>query len=281
MYYGTHVSIKKGIFSAPSVASEMKQTTFQMYTRSPRAWQAKKLDKETCERFKIERKKHKFEKVVVHMPYLPNLSNSDSKAKELSHAVLLEEISRCDMLEVDYLVLHCGSHKGKGIRSGIDTIIEHLIDACNHAKTVTLLLENSSGSKNSVGSKFGELAEIMERVGSDRLQICLDTCHTHVAGYNLSSGKALNTLDKIAENIKLNKIQVLHINDAKGKVGSLKDRHEHIGRGTIGEQGFIEFFTHPSLISRKLPLILETPINEFGNDAKNLGALRKIVGKAN
>ena len=281
MYYGTHVSIKKGISTTPALATEMKQTTFQMYTRSPRAWKTKKLTKETCEKFQSEKKKHNFKRVVVHMPYLPNLSSDAVKTSELSLEVLMQEVARCDMLGVDYLVLHCGSHKGKGLKSGLAKITEHLTIACAQAKKVTLLLENSAGSKNSVGSKFDELAEIIQRVNSRKLQICLDTCHTHAAGYNLSEGNALNTLDTINESVGLNKVQVVHINDAKGEVGSLKDRHEHIGQGTIGMEGFIQFFTHKSITSRKLPLILETPINELGDDHRNLRVLREVVASAN
>ncbi len=270
------MSIKGGVQNAPVHAQQMDQTTFQFYTRNARSWKAKPLEESSVKQFKLRREKLGFEKIVVHMPYLPNLSNIDADSQEKTRDTLLSEIARCEVLGVDYLVLHLGSHKGKGSEVGIKSVIEHLNSVPE--SPVTLLLENTSGSKNAVGSDFNEISVIFD--GLDRpsnFGVCLDTCHTHVAGYNLSGEHTSDTLDTISSEIDLNLIKVVHVNDALGEAGSKRDRHWHIGLGTIGMEGFQNFFSYPHFKAQHLPLILETPITEERDDPGNLRVLREIV----
>ena len=278
MLFGTHVSIKGGVQNAPVYAQEMKQTTFQFYTRNARSWKAKPLMEEAVTEFKKRRLELGFEKIVVHMPYLPNLSNVEEESIRRTRETLLSEIERCARLEVDFLVLHLGSHKGAGSERGIKNVITHL-NAVPYTD-VTLLLENTAGSKNAVGSDFREIAQIFDELDRpNNFGVCLDTCHTHAAGYDLSAEHTNESLDLIHSQLDLRKVKIIHVNDAIAEAGSHRDRHWHIGLGTIGMQGFRNFFHHEQIRDSDLPLILETPITEERDDLGNLKVLRNIVNE--
>jgi deoxyribonuclease IV len=248
-----------------------------MYTRSPRMWDTIPLKKEDVKKFTNIKKKFGFSSIVVHMPYLPNLANSvDLVNHNKTRLTLLEEIKRVEVIEADFLVCHLGSHKGKGKEKGIKTIVEHLEAAINIEPNVKILLENSAGSKNSIGETFKEINSILEQI-SDRSKIgvCLDTCHTHAAGYDLNAKNIHNTIEIIESEIGLNSINVVHLNDIRGSLGSNKDRHEHIGIGDIGLDGFREFLRIKSF--RSLPIILETPQDDFRIDKDNLQVVKTLL----
>ena len=224
--------------------------------------------------------------VVVHMPYLPNLSAPDGTSYNKSVNVLTEEIQRCSTIHIHYLVLHLGSTLGKGSDSGIS----QLVKACNFAfdkyyrssekqrgnNSLTILLENSAGQKNSIGSKFEEIRIILDKLNSRKFGICLDTCHAFAAGYDLRTEFGVNTtMDQFHKIIGLKELKMVHLNDSKDKINSNRDRHEHIGLGKIGEKGFRTLFKNMAI--RKLPVIMETPNDERRYDSDNLKALLDFI----
>ncbi len=197
---------------------------------------------------------------------------------KLSRSSLKEEVKRCDSLGIDYLVTHLGSHMGKGSMFGVGNVAE----ACNEAldasrgRTV-LLLENMAGQKNCVGARFEELKLILDRVRKRRrIGVCLDTCHSFAAGFDLTSKPAVEqTLSLFDELVGLREIRVVHLNDSKGSLGSALDRHEHIGMGRIGNGGFEAFLHYDSVTD--LPLLMETPVDERRTDAQNMRLVRKLA----
>lgn len=282
MYFGAHFSIQGGFHIAAEKAKEMGCTTFQIFTRSSRIWKSKPLDPELVAKFRETVEKLSLNKPVVHLPYLPNFSTDDPPIFEKSHNSLKEEILRCDALGIPLLVIHIGSHKGKGLEHGISNVISHLDKVQEElAKTgVNVCLETMAGTKNSTGSRFEEIGRILDGVNDDRqLAICFDTAHVFAAGYDIRTPEAVDeTLDAFDNHIGLDRLKVIHCNDSKADFGGGKDRHEHIGSGFIGESGFKAFFSNRKISSLDIPVILETPIDERGNHETDLNALREIVG---
>ena len=213
------------------------------------------------------------------MPYLPNLASSRDEVYAKSVQALTTELERCRMLGLAYLVTHLGSHLGAGRQSGLERIIAALQTALDDSRGQTmLLLENSSGTRNSMGSTFEEIADILEALAGERerLGVCLDTCHLHASGYDLGSSLALeSTLDRFKGCIGMDRLHLIHLNDCRGGMGAHLDRHEHIGLGQIGEEGFRAILTHPMLSCR--PMILETPQDDRRDDGGNLEAARRLA----
>lgn len=278
MLLGVHVSIAGSIDKAVDRAREMGCTTFQIFTRNPRGWKFSPLNPEDINAFVKKLKLHGFKLSVAHMPYLPNISSPLDETYEKSLEVLKTELQRCGQLKINYLVTHLGSHLGKGLDIGL----KRVIDACNQSlssvsNNVMLLLEITSGTKNSVGHEFGQIKFIIDNVEQkDRVGVCFDTCHAFAAGYDLRNEKAVNeTLRLFDEIIGLSKLKVIHMNDSKGKLGSHLDRHEHIGLGFIGEEGFRAILNHKAI--RELPLILETHVDSKRDWVGNLKKVRELA----
>ncbi|MCF8885483.1 MAG: deoxyribonuclease IV [Nitrososphaerota archaeon] len=277
MLLGAHVSISGTIDKAVDRAVELKCTTFQIFTRNPRGWKAKKLTDEEVEDFREKMKKYGFRVAVSHMPYLPNISSPQQQTFKKSVKSLIEEFERTNLLGLNYLVVHIGSHLGKGLDVGIKRAAEAVNTALSKVEgSVMILLENMAGQKNSVGSRFEDVKRILNLIEyPDRVGVCLDTCHAFAAGYDLRTREAIdNTLNDFDQIIGIKLLKVVHINDSKGDLGSHLDRHEHIGMGKIGENGFRELFHHPWI--RDLPLILETPVDSRGDFATNLEKCREL-----
>ena len=285
---GFHVSIAGGISNSVDNALRIGCNAFQIFSRNPRGWAAKQLEIEDVKNFqrKLGRSEIHRKSVFVHMPYLPNLSAPDSILYNKSVNVLTEEIQRCSTLDIHYLVLHLGSTLGKGSDSGIS----QLVKACNFAfdkyyrssekqrgnNSLTILLENSAGQKNSIGSKFEEIRIILDKLNSRKFGICLDTCHAFAAGYDLRTEFGVNTtMDQFHKIIGLKELKMVHLNDSKDKINSNRDRHEHIGLGKIGEKGFRTLFKDMTI--RKLPVIMETPNDEKRYDSDNLKVLLDLI----
>jgi len=277
MLLGAHVSISGSIDKAVDRAKELGCTTFQIFTRNPRGWEAKPLKKKEIEAFKEKFEEAGFKIAVAHMPYLPNIASPDKKAHQKSVKSLIQELKRTGELGLPYLVVHVGSHLGKGLAKGIEQVSKAVNTALSKVDNdVMLLLENMAGQKNSVGSRFEDIKRILNLIeDKKRVGICFDTCHAFAAGYDLRTREAIETtLSDFDHIIGLKKLKVVHINDSKGDLGSGVDRHEHIGLGKIGEKGFFEFVHHP--VIRPLPLILETPVDSRGNFATNLAKLKEL-----
>jgi deoxyribonuclease IV len=275
---GFHVSIVGGISNSVDNALKIGCNAFQIFSRNPRGWAAKPLEEAEAKKFQTKLANSKIQRssVCVHMPYLPNLSSPDSELYNKSIDSLAEEVKRCDMLSIPYLVIHLGSHLGKGSDSGINQVVKACSLAFDHYKSsstqdgnsVTMLFENSAGQKNNIGSKFEEIRVILDKLNSaGEFGVCLDTCHTFAAGYDLRTEDNVNaTIDQFDNTIGLKELKMVHLNDSKDKINSNRDRHEHIGFGNIGKEGFRALFNHKRIM--RLPLIMETPKDNKCDDLK-------------
>jgi len=275
---GFHVSIAGSIDLAVDRALEADCTAFQIFTRNPRSWKYKPLREEEVLAFREKRDKAGFKSVVVHMPYLPNLASPVKSAVKKSRASLTAEMDRSGRLGVDYVVAHIGSHMGKGSLVGVRNVAE----ACNEAldanpNATSLLIENTAGQKNAVGARFEELRMILDGVRqSDRIGVCLDTCHVFAAGFDISSPAGVEEMLRLFDGIiGLDRLKVVHLNDSKGVRGSNLDRHDHVGMGRIGEKGF-RAFLHSDGIAKR-PILMETPQDARRTDADELAYVRALI----
>ena len=278
MKLGVHVSIAGSIDLSITRARSLDLNTFQIFTRNPRGWKFSDLQESAILNFKNKVLSENISTVVCHMPYLPNLSSPKDDVHKMSVQALSSELERCNKLGINYVVTHIGSHLGTGIEKGLERVIKACNTALSNSSNDTMIiLENTAGTKNNVGSKFEELKYIFDNVkDNSRIGFCFDTCHAFAAGYDLSSRKStldtIKTFDKI---IGLKHLKVVHLNDSKGELGNGLDRHQHIGQGHIGEDGFREILKH-SLI-KNLPLILETPIDENFSDKDNIQKIYSLA----
>ena len=275
---GVHVSIAKSIDQAVDRARERNCDTFQIFTRNPRGWKLKKLVPEEATQFRDKMKASAIAPAVAHMPYLPNLSCPKMGLYRKSLKALIIELERCNVLGIPYLVTHLGSHLGKGRAIGLERLVEAIDTAFDASKGKTmLLLENTAGTKNSMGSSFEEIQEIIGHVKEKaRIGVCFDTCHAFGAGYDLRDAESVErTVAELKRTVGLGSLKVVHANDSKGELASRRDRHEHIGMGHIGEQGFRAILHND--VFRRLPLILETPIDKRGTDVTDLRKLRELA----
>ncbi|WP_455369289.1 deoxyribonuclease IV [[Eubacterium] cellulosolvens] len=275
---GLHVSIVNGIDLAVDRAKEKTCNTFQIFTSNPRSWRARSLHINEIIKFKEKLHKYGMEPVFSHIPYLPNFSSTNTVVYTKSVKSLIEELNRCDRLGIPYIIIHLGSHLGKGRKLGLEQITNAIKTAFGSSKGKSiLLLENTAGTKNSMGSSFREIQEIIDQISDKyRLGICFDTCHAFVTGYDLRNTTSISeTIDKLKDEIDFERLKVVHANDSKGKLASNLDRHEHIGKGYIGNKGFSAIL-HTDIF-RRLPIILETPIDNSRDDFKNLARIRKLA----
>jgi len=277
---GAHMSISGSIDQSVDRAKDLGCTTFQIFTGNPRGWDINTLNDDITKLFIEKIKKNNYNKIVTHMPYLPNLATSNDIIFNKSVKTLKNELIKCDKLTIPYLVTHLGSHLGKGIEFGIENVTKALrltLEEVNN--NVKILLENMAGTKNSVGSKFENIIKIIDGVDNqDKLGVCFDTCHAFAAGYELRNLEGIdNTLKNFDETIGINKLKVIHLNDSMGEFNCNRDRHQHIGLGYIGKNGF-KTFVNDSRI-KHLPMILETPINNERDDVGNLLEIKTYLNE--
>lgn len=260
-------------------AKSMGCNVFQIFSRNPRVWRSKPLSPEEAARFRRSLRESGLNLAVDHMPYLPNLASPKEDVYHKSVDTLAEELVRCHALSIPYLVTHLGSHLGTGLEQGTMRIVGALEKAFFAADNeVMLLLENTAGTRNSMGGRFEDLATIIDSLGqnSRRVGVCLDTCHLFASGYELRDSEGLKgTLMCFESTIGLERLKLVHLNDCRGSLGSHLDRHEHIGLGQIGEKGFRTLLRHPFI--RELPMIMETPVDNRRDDLGNLRAARKMA----
>ena len=274
---GLHVSISGTIDQAVDRALELGCDTFQMFTRNPRGWKYKKLKAEEVKEFRRKLESSALTPAVAHMPYLPNLSSPKKVIHNKSVKSLSAELDRCGILGLQYLVTHLGSHMGEGQDLGLERITGAINRAVSeNANEVMLLLENTAGTKNSMGSSFEDLRKILARIDDRRrVGICFDTAHAYAAGYDLHSPRGVEeTLQRFSSVLGFGILKVIHLNDSKGGLGSGRDRHEHIGMGYIGEKGFKALLKNEAV--RNLPFIMETPIDERRDELGNLRKVREL-----
>ena len=277
MRLGLHLSIQGSIDRVVDRAVERNCNTLQMFSRNPRGWHSKKLNPKEVENFKTKLSESGIQPVFIHTPYLLNLASPKDDVYTKSVEALKDELRRAAKLSVPYVVTHLGSHLGHGKSAGFKRIVQAINNSFSTVENnVTLLLENTAGTKNSMGSSFEDIEHIASKIQNrERVGVCFDTSHAFAAGYDLvSRGAVQHTLQRFDEVIGFQKLKLVHLNDSKGGLGSKLDRHEHIGMGKIGENGFRNI-----LQSRlgQLPLILETPIDRRRTDTENLEKVRELA----
>ena len=282
---GFHVSMSGSISNSIKNAENIGCTAFQIFTRNPRSWKAKSLEVQDIEKYKRKINESYIDKkdVVVHMPYLPNLAAPRNNFYFKSREVLAEEIVRCFMLDISYLILHLGSHLGSGVNNGIMQIVSACHFAIDNFNSyyrrhlpLYILLENSAGHKNSIGNKFEEIRILMENLGNKKFGVCFDTCHAFASGYDLrTSEKVIETIKNFNDKISITNLKVLHLNDSKGKINENKDRHEHIGLGSIGKKGFKEILNNKYF--ENIPIIMETPVDKIRGDKENMAIVFELL----
>jgi len=276
---GVHVSIAKSIDLAVDRAKELGCDTFQIFSRSPRGWGYKDLAGGQVKAFREKLAASGIAVPVDHMPYLPNLASPKGEHYRRSVDTLKAELHRSGQLGIPYLVTHLGHYHDEGKEGGYAGVIGAITEAFSAVENdVMLLLETTAGEKNTVGGTFEDIRHILDGVGDpERAGVCFDTCHTFAAGYELRTPAGLGeTMDHFDEVIGLGRLKAVHLNDAKGDLGSHLDRHEHIGLGMIGEKGFRTILRHP--VFTRLPLICETPVDERRDDAGNIRKVRELAG---
>ncbi len=274
---GLHVSIEGEIDQAIDRASERGCNTMQLFTRNPRGWKFKELNSRLVECFRSKLAESNIEPVFSHMPYLSNLASPKEKIYSLSVKSLNTELQRCSQLRIPYVVSHMGSDLGFGKMAALKRIVT-AIDSSLQENIIetTILLENTAGTEHSMGSTFEDIEKVLDRIAEPkRVGVCLDTCHAFAAGYDVTNPTAIRrTLERFEDVIGFDRLKLVHLNDSVGGLGSHLDRHEHIGLGRIGENGFRNIL-HSFL--GQLPLILETPINERRSDIGNLQKVRELA----
>jgi deoxyribonuclease-4 len=278
---GVHTSIAGAVENAAHHAKKIGCDTFQMFSANPRGWRTLDPTPEDCERFRAARARYKLAPVVIHDNYLINLASADVVIRKKSIAAFRRELERAVALGADYLVTHPGSAKDSTPGEAIRTCVESLKRAARGLKLdgLTILIENTAGQGASIGRTFEEVAEIVEGASSELpLGACIDTAHCFEAGYPIHEEKGLReTVRQLEATVGLRRVRVIHANDSKTPFGSRADRHQHIGRGYIGKEGFRRIVRHPRL--RQIPFICETPIDRPGDDRRNLRMMRLLAGE--
>lgn len=277
---GAHMSIAGGLEKAIDHALAVESDAVQIFTKNQRQWKAKPIADDEADLFKQRFAESGLKAVVAHNSYLINLASPKDELWEKSIEALKDELERCEQLEVPFLVAHPGSHTGSGEQAGLDRIVLGLerVHAELPGYKVRTLLETTAGQGTNLGSKFEDLAYIIERSSSpERLGVCFDTCHTFVAGYDCRTAEAYQaTMDEFDRVIGLDQIEAFHFNDAQTELGSKRDRHHLIGAGCIGVEGFRQFM-NDSRFSGK-PALLETDKGEdLAEDRAALKLLRSLV----
>lgn len=270
---GCHLSASKGFTHMGKEAMSIGANTFQFFTRNPRGGKAKDIDEADVKKFLEFAVENNFAKILAHAPYTLNACSADSGIREFAFNTMKDDLMRMEYVPGNLYNFHPGSHVGQGIEKGIELISDMLNKILTPDITTTVLLETMAGKGSEVGSKFEELRAIIDRVElSDKLGVCLDTCHVNDAGYDV-----VNNLDGVLEEfdkiIGIERLCAIHINDSKNPFASHKDRHEKIGEGNIGLDAFERIINHPQL--KDLPFLLETP-NELDGYAKEIEMLKKI-----
>lgn len=277
---GAHVSIAGGVAEAPGRARLIGATTFQLFLGSSNRWFSKAISEEEAGRFREEVAREGFTAPVAHSCYLINLASPEAKTGEMSVAALEEELTRAGQLGVAGVVIHPGAHMGEGEAAGLGRIagrINAIFDKLPDNPT-PILLETTAGQGTCLGWRFEHLAELIERTEDKRrIGVCLDTCHVFAAGYELRTATGVaETLRRFDETIGLGRLRTIHANDSKTPFNAHRDRHEHIGRGSLGEGAFAALLRDPRL--RAVPFILETPKDRDPEDDRmNLETLRRLA----
>jgi deoxyribonuclease IV len=278
---GVHLGTAGGASNAVERAREIGANTFQIFSSSPRMWRAPRLDPKQCERMQALRGVHDVGPLVIHTSYLVNVCSQSEETRKKSVEAFRGEIERALALGAEYLVLHPGSWKGltraEGLKLAAESIRKSMDGLPWQGTRFSILIENTAGAECSLGGSFEQVAELVERLQAHApVGVCLDTCHTHVAGYDVVSAEGYaETMKQVETTTGFDAVRVWHCNDAKAARGSKLDRHEHIGQGTIGVEAFRRLlndarFAHCAFVA-------ETPVDEPGDEERNVKVLKSLV----
>ena len=276
-----HVGTGGGVWTSVGRAVEAGANTFQIFSASPRMWKASPVKAADAAKMQELRAKHDVGPVAIHASYLINLCSQTESVRANSTAAFRGEVERALALGAEFLVLHPGSWKGLTREEGLTLAaqsIERAIDGIDFSgKNFKILIENTAGAEFSLGGKLEQVAELVECLKACApVAVCLDTCHVHVAGYDIVSADGyIETMKLVESTVGFDAVKVWHCNDAKAAMGSKLDRHEHIGEGTIGAEAFRRLlhdkrFAHAAFIA-------ETPVDAPGDEARNVGVLRTLA----
>lgn len=281
MLLGVHVSISGGFDKAIERGTALGCTAIQIFTKNASQWRGKAITAAEAAAFQQARAASAIESIVAHDSYLINLAAPPGENRDKSIAAFVDEMQRCALLGVPYLVMHPGAHLGDGVEVGIERVSAAFTDIFQEVpQSVTVLLENTAGQGSYLGSCFEELAEIIERTPTGRFGICFDTCHAFAAGYDISCPGGYEAVMSDFERILgREQLHLFHLNDSRKGLASHVDRHEGIGSGALGLEAFRAVMTDPRFAA--IPKILETPKGEddFSCDVANLAILRRLAGE--
>lgn len=274
-YIGCHLSASDGFLAMGKTALSIGANTFQFFTRNPRGSKAKAIDPQDVAAFLALAQAHGFGTLLAHAPYTVNPCSKDEHTREFARMTLADDLKRMEHIPGNVYNFHPGSHTGQGMETGICQIAETLNAILTPDIRTTVLLETMSGKGSEVGSRFEELREIIDRVElSDKLGVCLDTCHVSDAGYDIADDPdgVLTEFDRV---IGLDRLRAVHVNDSLNPRSSHKDRHARIGEGCLGAEALGRVVRHPAL--QGLPFVLETP-NELPGYAREIALLKELHG---
>jgi deoxyribonuclease IV len=276
---GVHTSIAGGLPRAVALAETRGCDGFQIFARNPRGWLERGLTREEVSEFRSARERAGLWPLAIHSVYLINLAAQDPVVLARSRAAFRAEIERGVELGADYLVVHPGNPKTASADAGIATAVESIREAARGLKMngLTILIENTAGQGTSIGCNFDQVADILAALDDLPVGVCLDTAHTFASGYDISTEAGFKkTTGAINRSFGFDRIKLIHANDSKVVCGSRVDRHQHIGLGHIGEEAFRRL-TH-NLKFRRIPFILETPVDDERDDRWNIKRLRELSG---
>jgi len=278
---GVHLGTAGGASNAVDKAREIGANTFQFFSSSPRMWRAPKVDPKQAERMRERRAALDVSPAVIHASYLINVCSQNSDVCVKSIAAFRGEIERALAFGADYLVLHPGSWNGltreAGLKLAADSITRAIDGLALQNAGFQILIENTAGAQYSLGGSLEQVAELVELLrGCAPVGVCLDTCHCHVAGYDLVTPEGYEeTMALVSANVGFEAVRVWHCNDAKAPRGSKLDRHEHIGQGTMGVEPFRRLLNDPRFAHAAF--IAETPVDEPGDEERNVRVLKSLV----
>lgn len=278
---GIHTSTAGGVQLAAERAYRLGCNTFQIFSSSPRQWKPYLLRRAQCDEMRSLRQKYGIAPLAIHTNYLVNLAGVNPDFRVKSIEAFRAELERGLALGAEYLVLHPGSFRGSSREEGLDHVAAAIRESANgldlKAGNLTILIENTAGAEYSLGSSFEQVAELLKKLhGLVPVGACIDTCHTHVCGYDIVSESGMNeTMAQLDATVGLKNVAVWHCNDAKAKRGSKLDRHQHVGKGMIGLESFRRLLNDPR--TAHSAFIAETPIDEPGDDIRNIETLKSLV----
>jgi len=277
---GAHMSIAGGVDKAIERGIQLSCTAIQLFTKNANQWKGKPFEKEEIERFAAKRKESKIFRILAHNAYLINLASANNSLRTKSINALIDEMKRCKTLSIPCIIIHPGAHLGAGEDEGIKNIINSLNMILSESPgwPVNIALETTAGQGTNIGYRFEHLARIIDGIkNKKRIKVCLDTCHIFAAGYDISTAEGYdNVMKEFDRIVGFDRLVCFHVNDCKKGLGSRIDRHEHIGKGTLGILPFRLIMNDRRF--ENIPKIIETPKDEdMKNDRRNLGVLRRMA----